>query len=348
MIQVTHQNLTQLADQLLAGDITVDQADVLAYAGRTITDTSAYVAPVVRDFGNHAEESTSRKPCICDDDVDCRALYLYREGVSVLFGKDEDRELAAGLRAYNALPKDDRRDWLRGRSLEVSAVRAYLDLLARVAYVEESCPAQNHYVRCHTAVWNDLLRSPVTSQDESKLRENRDEWELLERKRLSWPLVSFEPADEERGYLPDPTSIKSSSALAREYAAPSSYVTTEYVKDEHGYVVLYDDGSRLEREVEVPTMGAVQWEYRRRQLMASKGLTPLPYWMTSRQYAAVKAQERRMDRKRRLARAERAALIALIERMGGDPRDPKVAEWVTTNGITNCLEALKRRQAVAV
>jgi hypothetical protein len=200
--------------------------------------------------------------------------------------------------------------------------------------------------RVYDNLWEVAYSAPVNEenerpmQDDSEMvereeeQERREGWRTAEWSALRWPVVAFEPWDEERGMRADPTNVKSEASLEMEYAKPYTRTVTDYVRDPHGAIYLDDDGQRMTRDEEVVTMGSVEWEYRRR----AQGRQP---WMPKATWRFIQDEDRA-----RLRRIEqRKAVIRLIEELGGDPRDPKVAEWVGRVGYDVALNRLLRRHA---
>ena len=147
-------------------------------------------------------------------------------------------------------------------------------------------------------------------------------YEAAEVKRLRWPVVSFEPGDGERGFHADPTNRKSEESVEREYAKPYVRTVTDYVRDNSGYILLNEDGSRQEASADVLTMGSVEWEYRRR----AQGRD---VWMSKHAYKHVQEGKRRDDLRAYRQTVEHKLIVAL----GADPATPEVTSWVESVGF---------------
>lgn len=153
------------------------------------------------------------------------------------------------------------------------------------------------------------------------------------------PVVAAEPWDADRGYAIFDDWRASDAALEREYARDRSYEVEVYVRDAHGYIVLNEDGSRQTTVETVESVGLVWAEYRRREWAQANGRYYLP-WRWHRKWFAA---EMRAIRRRERARQQRRAIIELVSKLGGDPRDPKVAAWIRERGYTAALRALEAR-----
>lgn len=337
--------LTKLADALLEGRATVHQTDAYlavhgVYRQRPLPDSFPAARSLVEDCPTsaHQAEGSLDAPCECDRDEDCRALFMHRDGVQML---PDWRETAAGLAAYNRVPRWQRSEWLRSGTVEADATLGYFRLLEYVAFVEENCKAASHY---RTVSLDVELGKPVETSNEKQVA-NTESWNQTERDRLAWPVVSFEPGDAERGFRADPTWRKSAAGLEREYGKPRTYTVTDFDRDNDprgSYIRLNDDGSRREVRREVTTMGSVEWEYHRRSQRDQFGKPRQP-WMHKSTYKWMQEKERG----RELRKRQRSAIIRLMGQLGIDPTDERVKDRVLALGYEATLDRLHVRAGVA-
>jgi hypothetical protein len=272
--------------------------------------------------------------CICEKDERAMSLYRFRETGDAIMGSHDWSMLQAGFAKYNAVPKWERRDWLRSDEYGAKHVRAWFDLLAHVEMVEESCPAFLHYP---TPLMDEWYGSDVeTSQDDGRVLDDALEYEyrqfVLHREHHGLPW--HDGYDDESPYLRNEGHVLSKAAWDREYALPTTVTekAIETVPDSNPIYAAAGFVEDVEVERERTVMGAVHWEYRRR----AQGREP---WMHPATYKWCRDLERARAKKQ----LQRSKIAQLIRALGGDPRKPEVASWVTERGYEAALASLEAR-----
>lgn len=360
----TSMTLEQFADALLDGTMTVAEVEAQLPAPRRHAQPLRPAMTLVEDAPQHAsvlddddaeslaalglaKRVVGSPLCACDRDQFARALFLHREGVQPIAEWDEIR---AGLRAYNALPKWERRDWLAAGSVEAEYVARYFATLEHVRDVEQSCPAAEHYR--DAALEADLGRPVFTSRDPENIIPSAERWDELEHRRLAWPVVPFQHhyrngtrtlrGDGDRGYRADPTAIHSDATLEREYGPTKLVTVTDYERDEGLYVLLDEHGSRRQVESVVKRTGEVEREYQRRRWVEDNGRLYLPF-LPPKAFKRAADFLRGVERKRQRRETQRQAVAVLLAKLGHSLEEVEVAEWVERVGYEAAVPMLVAR-----
>jgi isopentenyldiphosphate isomerase len=212
--------------------------------------------------------------------------------------------------------------------------------------------------------------APVLGSEDArpnpKAAEMQRQWERDSFLDARAPLIAAEPADEDRGYATDPRRRKSERQLEMEYGVKRTEEKDDFVYDEFG-CPAWREGHGYDFETVVENrQGSVGWLYDRLTKVVvdkqtgEKRASGLP-WITPRchckrlnivcKHPQPKGTQntykwfRETERKYEQRKVQRKAIARMLREMGQEPSDPKIIEWVKRVGYEAALIALGRRKA---